>query len=139
MLVPQDKINLWWDDYLHASKYGSYLSALVIFGKLTGINPATFGATEKAAADLGIGPGDAVKLQRVASEQLAAEGAPLQMIPCLRANPDSWRRWPWHPELRRFASGARLGSRIDSRRRAAGAAPRQRGAIAPGPAGTSHV
>jgi hypothetical protein len=87
MLVPQDKINLWWDDYLHASKYGSYLSALVIFGKLTGINPATFGATEKAAADLGIGPGDAVKLQRVAWEQLAAEGMPLNMIPCLHANP----------------------------------------------------
>ncbi|HET9023507.1 MAG TPA: hypothetical protein VFN64_02980 [Burkholderiaceae bacterium] len=87
MLVPQDKINLWWDDYLHASKYGSYLSALVIFGKLTGINPATFGATEKAAADLGIGPGDAVRLQRVAWEQLAAEGMPLNMIPCLHANP----------------------------------------------------
>jgi hypothetical protein len=89
MLVPQDKVNLWWDDYLHASKYGSYLSALVIFGKLTGINPATFGATEKAAADLGIGPGDAVKLQRVAWEQLAAEGMPLNMIPCLHANPDA--------------------------------------------------
>jgi hypothetical protein len=72
-----------------ASKYGSYLSALVIFGKLTGINPATFGATEKAAADLGIGPGDAVRLQRVAWEQLAAEGLPLNMIPCLHANPDA--------------------------------------------------
>jgi hypothetical protein len=89
MLVPQDKVNLWWDDYLHASKYGSYLSALVIFGKLTGINPATFGATEKAAADLGIGPGDAIRLQRVAWEQLAAEGMPLNMIPCLHANPDA--------------------------------------------------
>jgi len=87
ILVPQDKISLWWDDYLHASKYGSYLSALVIFGKLSGINPATFGATEKAAADLGIGPGDAVRLQRVAWEQLAAEGMPLNMIPCLHANP----------------------------------------------------
>jgi hypothetical protein len=89
ILVPQDKINLWWDDYLHASKYGSYLSALVIFGKLTGINPATFGATEKAAADLGIGPGDAVRLQRVAWEQLAAEGMSLNMIPCLHASPDA--------------------------------------------------
>ena len=37
--LPQDKINLWWDDYLHASKYGSYLSALVMFGRLTGIDP----------------------------------------------------------------------------------------------------
>jgi len=87
--VPQDKINLWWIDYLHASKHGSYLSALVIFGKLTGINPASFGANERAAADLGISPGDAVKLQRVAWDQLAAEGMPLTTIPCLHANPDA--------------------------------------------------
>ncbi len=85
--VPQDKINLWWIDYLHASKHGSYLSALVIFGTLTGINPASFGANEQAAADLGISPGDAVKLQHVAWDQLAAEGVPLATIPCLRANP----------------------------------------------------
>jgi len=50
--VPQDKINLWWDDYLHASKHGSYLSALVMFGRLTGIDPWSLGASEKAAADL---------------------------------------------------------------------------------------
>jgi len=87
--VPQDKINLWWDDYLHASKYGSYLSALVIFGKLTGINPASFGANEKAAADLGIGPGDAVKLQQVAWDQLAAAGVPLETVPCLHAHPNA--------------------------------------------------
>jgi hypothetical protein len=87
--LPQDKINLWWIDYLHASKYGSYLSALVMFGKLTGINPASFGANEKAAADLGISPGDAVKLQRVAWDQLAAEGMSLTTIPCLHANPNA--------------------------------------------------
>jgi len=87
--VPQDKINLWWIDYLHASKYGSYLSALVIFGKLTGINPASFGANERAAADLSISPGDAVKLQRVAWDQLAEEGMPLRTIPCLHAGPNA--------------------------------------------------
>ena len=85
--VPQDKLNLWWIDYLHASKYGSYLSALVIFGSLTGINPASFGASEQAAADLGISPADAVKLQQVAWDQLAAAGTPLEFKPCLRANP----------------------------------------------------
>ena len=131
MLVPQDKINLWWDDYLHASKYGSYLSALVIFGKLTGINPATFGATEKAAADLGIGPGDAVRLQRVAWEQLAAEGMPLNMIPCLHANPGRGRGRPGHPERAGLRSGSRSLGGIDGLRRSAGGAPRQRGAIAP--------
>jgi hypothetical protein len=85
--VPQDRINLWWDDYLHASKYGSYLSALVMFGQLTGIDPWSLGASEKAAADLGISPGDAVKLQRIASEQLYVAGTPLERRPCLQASP----------------------------------------------------
>jgi hypothetical protein len=85
--VPQDKINLWWDDYLHASKYGSYLSALVMFGRLTGIDPWSLGASEQAAADLGISPGDAVKLQRIASEQLYVAGVPLERRPCLHASP----------------------------------------------------
>ena len=85
--LAQDKINLWWIDYLHASKYGSYLSALVMFGTLTGINPASFGASEQAAADLGISPGDAVKLQQVAWDQLAATGTPLVTVTCLRASP----------------------------------------------------
>jgi hypothetical protein len=84
---PQDKINLWWIDYLHASRYGSYLSALVIFGRLTGIDPWSLGASEQAAADLGISPGDAVKLQRIASEQLSLEGVPLERRPCLHASP----------------------------------------------------
>lgn len=94
---PSDKINLWWDDYLHASKHGSYLSALVIFGTLTGISPASFGASEKAAEDLGIGHGDAVRLQRVAADQLAASGTPTVWIPCLRANPDAPGHGPDSP------------------------------------------
>jgi hypothetical protein len=87
--VPSDKLNLWWIDYLHASAHGSYLSALVIFGKLTGISPASFGASEKAASDLGINPGDAVRLQRVATDQLVASGVALEWIACLRANPEA--------------------------------------------------
>ena len=74
-------IDLWWHDRLHASKYGSYLSALVLFGSLTGIDPAGFGPGERAAADLGIAPAEAVKLQRVASEQLRAAGARLVPAP----------------------------------------------------------
>ena len=84
---PSDKVNLWWIDYLHASRHGSYLSALVIFGSVTGISPASFGASEQAAADLGINPGDAVRLQRVAADQLAASGTQTVWIPCLRGNP----------------------------------------------------
>lgn len=84
---PQDAINLWWIDYLHASKYGSYLSALMLFGTVTGVDPWSLGASEQAAADLGISPADAVRLQRVASEQLLTAGAPLNRVPCLRASP----------------------------------------------------
>ena len=102
---PSDKINLWWDDYLHASRHGSYLSALVIFGTLTGISPASFGASEKAAADLGINPGDAVRLQRVAADQLAVSGTPTVWIPCLRHNPDAPGQGADGPAAPRCGSG----------------------------------
>ena len=80
-------IDLWFEDGTHASKYGSYLSALTLFGTLTGIDPWSFGANEQAAADLGISPHDALKLQQVASDQLYASGVPLVRLPCLHANP----------------------------------------------------
>lgn len=83
-------LDLWWEeDQFHSSVYGSYLSALVMFGSLTGIDPASFGATEKAASDLGIQPLDALQLQRVASEQLAASGHVLAQRACLHAHPRS--------------------------------------------------
>jgi hypothetical protein len=63
-------IDLWFDDAFHASKYGSYLSALTLFGTLTGQNPAQFGGAELAAAELGISPQDAWALQRVAALEL---------------------------------------------------------------------
>ncbi|MGZ5114967.1 MAG: PEP-CTERM sorting domain-containing protein [Burkholderiales bacterium] len=65
-----DPINLWWDDYLHASKYGSYLDALVQFGTITGLDPQSLGSSEIAASDLGISSSDALMLQRVAAAQL---------------------------------------------------------------------
>jgi hypothetical protein len=60
------KINLWHTDHFHPSKYGSYLSALVHFATITGIDPTTLGPGELAAADLGISPTDAFNLQLVA-------------------------------------------------------------------------
>ncbi len=59
-------INLWWIDRTHASKYGSYLSALVLFQTITGRNPLSLGAGEQAAADLGIASDVAVRLQQIA-------------------------------------------------------------------------
>ena len=64
------KLDLWWDDNLHASKYGSYLAGLVLFGRLTGLDPRSFGATEHVAADLGITTAEAGALQRVAAATL---------------------------------------------------------------------
>jgi hypothetical protein len=63
-------MNLWWDDYLHASKYGSYLDALVQFGTITGLDPRLLGGGEIAARDLGISQADALTLQNVAARQL---------------------------------------------------------------------
>lgn len=63
-------IDLWFNDGTHASVAGSYLSALTNFGSVTGLDPAMFGAGERAARDLGISAREAVLLQQVASFQL---------------------------------------------------------------------
>jgi len=70
VFVPQTatgRMDLWWDDRLHASKYGSYLDALVQFGVITGLDPSRFGAADQAAMDLGIDPRDALTLQHIAT------------------------------------------------------------------------
>jgi hypothetical protein len=68
-------LDLWFDDGTHASKYGSYLSALTLFGTITGLDPAVLGLNEIAARDLGIGAAQALLLQRVASDQLGFAAA----------------------------------------------------------------
>jgi hypothetical protein len=78
-------INLWWLDRMHPSKYGSYLSALVLFQTITGRNPLSFGANEQAAADLGIAPDVAVRLQRIAQETVAPDTVSPTTVPS--ANP----------------------------------------------------
>lgn len=65
-------VNLWAPDKYHASVYGYYLEALTMFGTITGLDPRSLGAGELAAADLGISAAQAVTLQRIASDQLAA-------------------------------------------------------------------
>jgi hypothetical protein len=61
-------INLTWLDRMHPSKYGSYLSALVLLQTITGRNPLSLGSNEQAAADMGIAPDIAVQLQRIAQD-----------------------------------------------------------------------
>ena len=73
---PNGPMNLWFDDYLHASKYGSYLDALVQFGMITGLSPQSLGPYELAALDLGIGAADAAILQRIAAFEVGAAVVP---------------------------------------------------------------
>lgn len=63
-------IDLWFDDGTHPSVWGSYLSALTVFGSVTGVDPQSLGRDEKAALDLGISQADAWRLQQVAAAQL---------------------------------------------------------------------
>jgi hypothetical protein len=71
-----EPLDLWWDDDLHASKYGSYLDALVQFGTITGLDPVSLGASEAAALSLGISATDALFLEKLAAEDL---GMPLSV------------------------------------------------------------
>jgi hypothetical protein len=65
------QIDLWaWDGY-HASVLGYYLEALVAFGAITAKDPLSLGQGETAAAELGISPAQATRLQQIAHDELA--------------------------------------------------------------------
>jgi hypothetical protein len=66
------QVSLWTHDHYHASSYGYYLSALIIFGDLTGLDPRSLGKTERTAADLGFSQPQAAALQQVAYDELKA-------------------------------------------------------------------
>ncbi len=68
------QVDLWGWDHYHASAYGYYLEALVIFGGVTGRDPRVLGEKEPCAVDLGLSPAQAKALQLVAYEELAAQG-----------------------------------------------------------------
>ena len=72
--IDADKVDLWTYDGYHASVYGSYLEALVLFGALTGRDPRSLGEAECSAFELGLSAAQASALQQVAFDQLAAEG-----------------------------------------------------------------
>jgi len=57
-------------DYHHPSIYGAYLSSLVLFYRVTGVDPRTLGSSEAAAAALGISSSVAVSLQQQAYTQV---------------------------------------------------------------------
>lgn len=72
--VEAGKVNLWTYDHYHASAFGYYLKALVMFGHFTKLDPRMLGAGECAAYELGFSPAEASALQQAAFEQLASSG-----------------------------------------------------------------
>ncbi len=70
--IDAGKLNLWTFDHYHASTYGYYLEALVIFGQLTGRDPRLLGENECSAFELGLSRSEARTLQQVAFDELAA-------------------------------------------------------------------
>src|SRR3546814_1647646 len=70
--IAYGQIDLWAYDHYHASVAGTYLSALVTFGAVTGIDPTKPGPKEKGAAALGLSDAQASALQRAARDTLAA-------------------------------------------------------------------
>jgi hypothetical protein len=68
------KVDLWTWDHYHASDYGYYLEALVVFGNLTGKDPRSLGENECSGYELGMSRGEVRMLQQAAFEQLQSEG-----------------------------------------------------------------
>jgi len=81
--IDPGKIDLWAYDHYHASAYGSYLEALVIFGALTGRDPRSLGDSECSAYELGLDPAKVRALQQVAYDELAnaKAWAPTSLVP----------------------------------------------------------
>jgi hypothetical protein len=83
--IDAGKINLWTYDSYHASTYGYYLEALMLFGNITGRDPRSLGSSECSGFELGLSPAQVGALQQVAFDQLAAEGT----LNSASANPPS--------------------------------------------------
>lgn len=66
------QVDLWTWDHYHASAYGYYIEALMVFGRITGVDPLTLGGRETAAMELGISPTQATAMQQIAHDELAA-------------------------------------------------------------------
>lgn len=76
--ISPNQVDLWTYDHYHASAFGYYLEALVVFGNVTGVDPASLGGTECSAFELGFSTDQAAALQQAAHDQLMAEGAHLR-------------------------------------------------------------
>jgi hypothetical protein len=80
------KVDLWTYDQYHASTHGYYLEALVVFGRLTGLDPRSLGDNECSAFELGMTMQPTRALQQVAFDELASQGdiTPMPFEPGVR-------------------------------------------------------
>jgi hypothetical protein len=67
-----DQVPLWTYDHYHGSTFGYYLEALMVFGRVTGLDPLSLGPRETAARELGMSGDQTTALQQVAYDELAA-------------------------------------------------------------------
>ena len=70
--IEPGKVDLWAYDNYHASSFGYYIEALMVFGAVTGKDPLSLGPKETAAMELGISPAQATAMQQIAHDELAA-------------------------------------------------------------------
>lgn len=70
--IAAGRVDLWSFDRYHASTFGYYLEALMVFGRLTARDPLSLGPRELAASELGLSPAQATALQQIAHDELAA-------------------------------------------------------------------
>ena len=70
------QIDLWAYDHYHASAFGYYIEALMVFADLTHLDPRSLGSREQAGFELGFSPQQASALQAVAFQQLVSEHGP---------------------------------------------------------------
>jgi hypothetical protein len=74
--IEPGKVDLWAYDNYHASSFGYYIEALMVFGAVTGKDPLSLGPKETAAMELGISPAQATAMQQIAHDVLAASAKP---------------------------------------------------------------
>ena len=73
--ISPGQVNLWAPDAYHASSFGYYLHALVVFAEVTGLSPTVLGY-DTAAADLGFTADQATAMQSYAASAIAAVPEP---------------------------------------------------------------
>jgi len=70
--IDAGKIDLWTTDNYHASTFGYYLEALMVFGRVTSRDPRSLGAGECSGAELGLSRAQVSRLEQIAFDELEA-------------------------------------------------------------------